>query len=222
MLVGRISVVLGCIVSLVGASPTCPLDGPVFPKPRLLSQSDAIKAAVANLTSTFANITAGAQNYSLSVQVFSADEEEPLFSVSHTAPNLPPNTTGVRRVDENTVFRLGSLTKIFTIYAFLINAGEKYWHEPVTNYIPELQAVANQSDPVSDIDWNDITLGGLATQMTGIPRECSYHARPWTPVIKLMGGRCAIGRTDPVERDEGQCGAVRVSASGPGSKTSGE
>ncbi len=88
MLVGRISVVLGCIVSLVGASPTCPLDGPVFPKPRLLSQSDAIKAAVANLTSTFANITAGAQDYSLSIQVFSVNEPEPIFALYHTAPSL--------------------------------------------------------------------------------------------------------------------------------------
>ncbi|KAI8957519.1 beta-lactamase/transpeptidase-like protein [Daldinia sp. FL1419] len=167
----KIGASIGSIVSITAASPTCPIDGPAFPKPLRPSQSEAVKAAVAILKDVFANITEQAQNYSLSVQVFSANELEPLFSLSHTAPNLPQNTTGVREVDENTVFRLGSLTKIYTIYSFLINAGDKLWNEPITKYVPELQALANRSDPVNYVAWDEITLGGLASQLTGIPRE---------------------------------------------------
>ncbi|KAI1463017.1 beta-lactamase/transpeptidase-like protein [Daldinia caldariorum] len=168
----RLGAVLGLVVSITAASPICPIDGPAFPKPLRPSQNEAIKAAVATLKDVFANITEKAHDYSLSVQVFSSNEPEPLFSLSHTAPKLASqNSTGVKTVDENTVFRLGSLTKIYTIYSFLINAGDKLWNEPVTKYVPELQALANRSDPVSYVAWDEITLGGLATQLTGIPRE---------------------------------------------------
>ncbi|KAI0134917.1 beta-lactamase/transpeptidase-like protein [Daldinia grandis] len=168
----RLGAVAGSIVSIIAASPTCPIDGPAFPKPLQPSKSEAVKAAVATLKGVFANVTAKAQKYSISVQVFSANEPKPLFSLSHTAPNLASQgSTGVKEVDENTVFRLGSLTKIYTIYSFLINAGDKLWNEPVTKYVPELQALANRSDPVNYVAWDELTLGGLATQLTGIPRE---------------------------------------------------
>ncbi|KAI2773964.1 beta-lactamase/transpeptidase-like protein [Daldinia loculata] len=168
----RLGAVVGSIVSIAAASPTCPIDGPAFPKPLQPSKSEAVKAAVETLKDVFANVTEKAHNYSISVQVFSANEPEPLFSLSHTAPNLASQrSTGVKKVDENTVFRLGSLTKIYTIYSFLINAGDKLWNEPITKYVPELQALANRSDPVNYVAWDELTLGGLATQLTGIPRE---------------------------------------------------
>ncbi|OTB01081.1 hypothetical protein M426DRAFT_223685 [Hypoxylon sp. CI-4A] len=172
MLVKKVGALVSWIVSVAVAAPTCPLDGTVFPKPVRLPEDDAFKAGLETLKASFANITAQAQNYSISVQVFSASQSEPLFALSHTAPNLASqNSTGVTTVDENTVFRLGSVTKIYTIYAFLINAGDRYWNEPVTNYVPELQAFANRSDPVNYVAWDEITLGGLAMQITGIPRE---------------------------------------------------
>ncbi|OTA84497.1 hypothetical protein M434DRAFT_83248 [Hypoxylon sp. CO27-5] len=168
MLVSQVGAILGWIVALTTAGPVCPLDGPAFPKPLRLSENEAVKNAVATLKDIFENVTSVAQNYSMSIQAFSANDPAPLFSLSHTAPNLASmNTTGVRTVDENTVFRLGSLTKIYTIYSFLINAGDKYWNEPITKYVPELQELANRSDPVNYVAWDDITLGGLATQLTG-------------------------------------------------------
>ncbi|ETS73636.1 hypothetical protein PFICI_14582 [Pestalotiopsis fici W106-1] len=173
------------LVLLAGALPlsaainNCPLDGPVFPKPTKLSSMPVIKEAVANLTNYFAqwnsNYTATA-NFSYSVQIFSAHEQDPLFTYSHTSPKLAKiNHPGVATVDENTVFRLGSLTKVFTVYNFLLNAGDEIWNAPITKYIPELAAmVANtssSSDAVYNIAWNDVTIGSLATQMSGIPRD---------------------------------------------------
>ncbi|KAI1634075.1 beta-lactamase/transpeptidase-like protein [Biscogniauxia mediterranea] len=160
------------ILSTCIAAPTCPLEGPVFPKPARLAENEVVKSAIATLTTVFANITGEAKNYSIAIEAFSANDPVPLFSVYHTAPKLATqNSTGVRQVDSNTVFRLGSLTKIYTIYTFLINAGDKIWNEPITKYVPELQALANRSDPVAYVSWDDITIGGLATQMTGIPRD---------------------------------------------------
>lgn len=172
------------LVLFAGALPfsaainNCPLDGPVFPKPTKLSTLPIIKEAVANLTQHFAawnaDYTATA-NFSYSVQVFSAHEQDPLFSSSYTSPKLATiNHPGVTTIDENTVFRLGSLTKVFTVYNFLLNAGDEIWNSPITKYIPELAAIANRSssDPIAYTAWDDVTIGALATQMAGIPRDC--------------------------------------------------
>lgn len=174
MLLKALGIVAAYTFLLCKAAPTCPLEGAVFPKPQHLATNEAIKAAVSNLTSTFEEITDSAQNYSFALEVFSArGSSDPIFSVLHTAPKLATqNTTGVKTVDENTVFRLGSLTKIYTIYTFLINAGDKLWNEPITKYVPELQALTNRSDPVVNTAWDEVTIGGLATQMTGVPRDC--------------------------------------------------
>ncbi|KAI1373289.1 beta-lactamase/transpeptidase-like protein [Hypoxylon crocopeplum] len=207
MLVSKVGVVISWIVSIAGAAPTCPLDGPVFPKALRLSESEAVKNAVATLKDTFVNITAGAKEYSISLQVFSANEAEPLFSLSHTAPNLASqNTTGVTTVDENTVFRLGSLTKIYTIYSFLINAGDKYWNEPITKYVPELQALVNRTDPVYYVAWDEITLGGLATQLTGVPREYALLGE-LTQSKETRDNVLALGFPPLAQDEKPPCGA---------------
>ncbi|XDG09870.1 hypothetical protein ABKA04_009485 [Annulohypoxylon sp. FPYF3050] len=79
MLVNIIGIAAGLIVSFAFAAPTCPIDGPAFPKPLQLAESEAVKTAVANLQ--------------------------------------------------------------------------------------------EKSDPVNYVAWDEITLGGLASQLTGIPRE---------------------------------------------------
>lgn len=178
---------LGCLSS---AAPNCPPLGPVFPKPPsdILSSSPAIISALSNLTSTFTardlDNNTGAYSTSYSIEVWSATDPSgtPLWSWHHTAPNLTrsvgngtyTNTTGVRRVDKNTVYRLGSLTKIFTIYTWLVQDGDVKWNTPITEYVPELQAVADRSsqDAVANVDWGDVTIGALASQMAGIVRDC--------------------------------------------------
>ncbi|RKU43466.1 hypothetical protein DL546_001514 [Coniochaeta pulveracea] len=174
----------------VSAAPNCPPLGAVFPKPSsaILSSSPAIISALSNLTSTFTardlDNNTGAYSTSYSIEVWSATDPSgtPLWSWHHTAPNLThsgangtyTNTTGVRKVDKNTVYRLGSLTKIFTIYTWLVQDGDVKWNEPITQYVPELQAVADKSnqDAVANVDWGDITIGALASQMAGIVRDC--------------------------------------------------
>ncbi|KAI0886634.1 beta-lactamase/transpeptidase-like protein [Annulohypoxylon maeteangense] len=114
---------------------------------------------------------------SWSIQVFSAsdkDEDTPLWSHYHTATNLlTANTPGVKSVNGDTVFRLGSVTKIFTILTFLIEAGDTYWNTPVTQWVPELELLAGkaQYDPIMNVDWDSITLQDLASHMAGIVRD---------------------------------------------------
>lgn len=81
-------------------------------------------------------------------------------------------------MDENSVYRIGTLSQMFTVYAFLIAAGEEHWDESVTKWVPEL---ANASEILNDqskyVDWNAVTLGDLAGHLSGIARDCKFPQR---------------------------------------------
>jgi hypothetical protein len=171
-------------VLLAGAGPGCPLIGPEFPPPQHLSTHPIFQQAIQNLTAVFSFIetsnTTGSSNYSYSVQVFSTNPGLPLlFERYHTAPNLPSlNSTGVKEVGPDTVYRLGSLTKVFTVLAFLSEAGDVHFNEPITKFVPELAELNAKTmgveDPLRNVDWDDVTIGSLAAQMSGIARDCKF------------------------------------------------
>ncbi|KAI5922995.1 beta-lactamase/transpeptidase-like protein [Camillea tinctor] len=158
--------------------PNCPYPGPAFPKPTNLASSDIIQTALTNLTATFNARGADPSNNpnvtSWSIQVFSASSDEPVWEHYHTAMDiLNSNNPGVKAVDGDTVYRLGSLTKIFTVMTFLAEAGDAYWNTPVTRFVPELDLLAGKSDydPILNVAWDEITLGNLASHMAGIVRD---------------------------------------------------
>ncbi|KAK8113963.1 beta-lactamase/transpeptidase-like protein [Apiospora kogelbergensis] len=162
---------------LVLANPNCPIYGAEFPKPQRLTDSAIWKTAMENLKTTFDDLDQKAVNYSFTVQLFSTNPGPPvLFERFHTAQNLPSNTTGVKKVDIDTVFRLGSVTKIYTVLAFLAETGDKYFNHPITEFVPELQDIVNRRgdgpvDELRSVKWEDITIEALLSQMSGIERD---------------------------------------------------
>jgi CubicO group peptidase (beta-lactamase class C family) len=173
------AVLLAARSSMVNGIPHCPYQGPAFPKPTNLAAAEAVQSALSGLTTTFkARETQPIMNpngTSWSIQVFSASMDTPLWEHYHTAGDLKySDTPGVKTPGPDTVYRLGSLTKIFTIMTFLIHGGEEYWNTPVTRWVPELKALASRADadPVMNVDWDSVTVGNLATQMGGIVRDC--------------------------------------------------
>ncbi|KAF2873506.1 beta-lactamase/transpeptidase-like protein [Massariosphaeria phaeospora] len=163
------------------AAPNCPLIGPEFPPPQRLSEHPIWQAAVANVTAIFqyidvSNIT-GIDTFSYSLQIFSTNPGAPILWERHrTAKDLPADTTGVKKVDGDTVYRLGSVSKVFTVLAFLAEVGDVHWNQPITKYIPELAKYAGKStssefDNVKDTNWDDITIGSLASQVSGLGRD---------------------------------------------------
>jgi len=76
-------------------------------------------------------------------------------------------------VDADTVYRIGSLTKIFTVYTFLAEAGDIHFNSPITNYVPELAALVqnNSANAINRVAWEDITVGELASHMAGIASD---------------------------------------------------
>ncbi|KAJ3568681.1 hypothetical protein NPX13_g6339 [Xylaria arbuscula] len=165
------------------AKQNCPIYGLGYPKPTNLLNSQGIKNAASALDSVFAQYIDNANNtgsdtFSYSVEVFAASEPTPLWSHYWTAKNLATmNTTGVRKIDGNTVYRIGSLSKIFTILTFLAEVGDSSWNEPIAKFIPEIAAMAaNASDnshSLTSPDWGSITIGALASQISGLMRDYS-------------------------------------------------
>ncbi|KAK4220309.1 D-alanyl-D-alanine-carboxypeptidase/endopeptidase AmpH [Rhypophila decipiens] len=177
--------VSSCLPTVLSA-PNCPPQGPVFEKPRNFATSAAIRSALANLTATFAardkdnSPSVLSNETSYSIQVFSTGPNTPnVFEWHHTAElmtsRLNASSPGVKKAGPDTVYRLGSLTKVFTVYTWLAQDGDQKWNEPITKYVPELAAAAKQGNAKSDgvryVDWDEVTVGALASQMGGIIRD---------------------------------------------------
>jgi len=168
--------IFATLQSFSNAAANCPLLGPVFPKPSNLANSPIMQAAFKNFTTFLQEKDAaveGQQN-SYSVEIFSAIDGNSPFIYHHTGANLATfNSTGVKKVDGNSVYRIGSLTKLFTAYTFLVNDGDIHWNTPVTQYVSELReiAAARDGDATTKVSWHDITLGALANHMAGIAAD---------------------------------------------------
>jgi CubicO group peptidase (beta-lactamase class C family) len=152
--------------------------GPVFPAPLNLGKTNALTSAAhmiaANLSAAIAAAQGGMDANSFAVRAISVSEAEPLFEFYHTARSI--SSVGAQKVNADTVFRIGSISKLFTVYTLLLRGGFDVFEDQVTKYIPELRRAANSPnfDPVQDVNWNDITVGALARQLSGILRDCMY------------------------------------------------
>jgi CubicO group peptidase (beta-lactamase class C family) len=114
----------------------------------------------------------------------------------------------VKKVDGNIVYRLGSVTNVFTVLAFLAEAGDIDWNQPITKYIPELAKLddrsdSNDFDSVGETDWDDITIGALASQVSGLGRDCkSLRPHCVTTSDKVLDGTLGeISQTDDLPAD---------------------
>lgn len=167
---------VGALAALSTAQ-NCPFLGPSYPPITDRSAPAFISAGVAfdkMLTDAFASGKFTANDTAYAVQVFSADSKTPIYSTYHTpTPPMQGNASKPVTVGPDTVFRMYSVSKLITVYTTLAKLGEKYWHEPVSKYIPEF-ANLQEGNPVYDADWGQITLGSLASLMSGVGRDCEF------------------------------------------------
>jgi hypothetical protein len=157
--------------------------GPTFPPPRLLITNDNFLFASSQLSSQlrssleqgktpFGNLTPGAS--SVSISMTSTAQESTIFDFNFTGSSLNVSAGGTDQVSGDSVFRIGSISKLLTVYAFLLNDGMAHWGKPVTNYVPEICQAAQRWRNNSELDyvrWEEVTLGDLASHMSGISRD---------------------------------------------------
>lgn len=157
--------------ALSQTNPTCPLLGPVFPPiQKGLAKSTAVKGAIARLTDELNKVTKEGTDTTLYVQAFSGSDK--IFSYGYAPPSTSGSLTS-GTLDENTVFRIGSVSKLVTVYALLAEVDMERLNDPITRWIPELaRAMNHRDDPVQSPRWNEMTIGQLASHMSGIERNC--------------------------------------------------
>ncbi|KAL2829128.1 beta-lactamase/transpeptidase-like protein [Aspergillus pseudoustus] len=182
-------VILSCfLVAVYAAAQICPLPGPAFPAPQASVSGTAWDRATKKFLLGLKNVYHPDLNsqkdpaidpdvISFTIQFYNARDSQPLFEYYHTATSARNNTIGVNKVDEDTVFRTASCSKVWTVLLLLIETGHATFHDPIVNYIPELrEAIETRSndrdfDELDLVSWDEVTIGELASQMSGIERQ---------------------------------------------------
>ncbi|KAI6753779.1 hypothetical protein HG531_005948 [Fusarium graminearum] len=147
----------------------CPILGPVLPSGFDLSKFEVIQEAKSSFPAIIESLlSSGAINEthtSFAINVFSTATNESLYSYYHAAEALD-DTLSTGKLDDDTIFRVGSVSKLYTAYALLANSGFDIVNLPVTMILPEL-AGNNRSEPIEKIIWEDVTIGALLSHQAG-------------------------------------------------------
>jgi CubicO group peptidase (beta-lactamase class C family) len=160
---------------------------PAFPPPVDLNANSNFQSTASRLSSAlqealnegltaFGNFTPNAT--SVSVVLRSTAQESPLFDFQFTGANLNTSAGSTSRISGDSVFRIGSVSKLLTVYALLLHGGLDHWEQPVTKYIPELKSYADHFGNGSEINyvkWEEVTIGALSSQMSGIGTNCKLR-----------------------------------------------
>ncbi|KAL8683920.1 MAG: hypothetical protein Q9186_000131 [Xanthomendoza sp. 1 TL-2023] len=145
-----------------------------FPPPILVKDEKHLQNVFIELEEAIREASSGdsilwdTNNTSFSIALTSASET--LLTTSYTAANLGNYSNDrLGRMDDQTYFRIASISKVFTVLAVLLQekAGNCSLRDPITRYVPELKDSAGPST----IKWGSITLETLASQLSGLPRE---------------------------------------------------
>lgn len=150
----------------------CPPLGPVLPAPRHPSTNDAVKSAVSALKEALDERTAAYNGSGLAIGLKSIHEDDYLLEYAHTPDHLDPR--GVDKIDSDSVFRIASVSKLFPVLAILKLKGVSL-DDAVTEYVPELKKLndeAREQNAIWAVDWDDITIGSLASHMSGVAADC--------------------------------------------------
>lgn len=154
---------------LASAVPTedCPNLGPAFVHDFDLKKTKAFKAAEAAfpevLETLFSSGAISKNTSTFSIDVFSTATNESVYSYHHIAPDNNA-TLPAGNVDDESIYRIGSVSKLYTAYAILAAAGIKVLDRPVTDYVPELLGGSG----LNTIDWDEVTIGALMSQQGGV------------------------------------------------------
>lgn len=169
--------------------------GPTYSSPFGLAQNPLIKTIGASLSSTlfetlkqdhgdFAHLDSDPSSVSITALSSNDGENTPFFDFHFSSPNQNVTAGGTRKVTKDSIYRIGSISKLFTVYLLLLQLGWTCWDDGVTRYLPELKRAAtslddNTADRVIDfVDWGQVSIGSLASQLSGIGRDCKYNPSP--------------------------------------------
>ncbi|KAK5719810.1 hypothetical protein LTR17_015099 [Elasticomyces elasticus] len=153
---------------------TCPLLAKQYPSPVGLAEDPIFKAAIASLDATLdggANVLPyNETNFSLGI--FNPSTDGFVYQYHHSDAALAASSYGTKSIDADSIYRVGSISKLLTMYIFLLAAnGDRYFNTPVLELVPELKQLASDGWNPETPDFSEITIGDLAGQMAGLARD---------------------------------------------------
>lgn len=167
----------------------CPLLGQQYPVPVQLSSNSDFHVATKQVENALkTNARAYSLNEtSLSIGMFSTSEDGLLYQYHYTDALLANSSQGARTVDANSIYRIGSISKLLTMYMFLIEDGDRHFNDPIVEHVPALREVGHAWNPITP-KWNDITIGDLAGEMAGLADDFGLEDfAPSQGIIGLFG-----------------------------------
>lgn len=150
----------------------CPFTGQIYPPPTNINHSPIWQDAVATLNEALSSSPSLELNVSsYGIKIVSLHEHSTIFEHYNKAPDHRHGKTGKTPVDGDTIFRIASTSKMLTVYALLIKCGFQCFEHPISRYVPELANLIS-TDSTEHVDWDEVTVGALASQLSGIGRDC--------------------------------------------------
>lgn len=152
------------------ASAKCYEASIAHPLPDLDPNDAVLKHAFATINTALTIAIAAPEFASTSFSIEITSSKESLWSEHHTARERNASRPDIPEVNGDALYRIASITKTFTVLGILYQheAGNLSLDDPVDKYIKELKEKQEGTIP-----WKDITLRSLASQLSGIPRECT-------------------------------------------------
>jgi CubicO group peptidase (beta-lactamase class C family) len=162
-------VLLCTLIFAAAASAGCYEASIAHPLPDLEPNDALLTHAFAAINTELMIVLAAPEFASTSLSVEVTSSKESLWSYHHTALERNASRPDIPAVNGDALYRIASITKTFTVLGILYQhqAGNLSLDDPVDNYIKELK-----EDQDGTIPWKDITLRSLASQLSGIPRDC--------------------------------------------------
>jgi hypothetical protein len=116
-------------------------------------------------------------NTTFSIALFSsntgdAESESTFWQYHYGSPALRQTSESPPNVTQDSIYRIGGLTEVFTVWSLLLTAGDQILNDPVTKHLPELSNYTEVQNTVSNVKWDDVTVGQLASHMSGVARDC--------------------------------------------------
>ncbi|KAI0546587.1 beta-lactamase/transpeptidase-like protein [Xylaria curta] len=151
----------------------CPLKGSQFPAPTGLGLEALFRNATGAIEQSIrASLTAAPYNETtFSIGMFSTTDDELLYEFHHTDPTVATSGIGTNEVDADSIYRIASITKILTVYQWLIADGDRKFNSPISDFIPQLLEYENGQNDYPAPQWDEITVNDLAMFLAGIGRD---------------------------------------------------
>jgi len=153
------------------ASATCYEPSEAHPLPKYDPNDVLLRNAFASIGRALDAVVSAPQYASTSFSVEVTSSVDTLWSHHHTALQRNASRPDAPIVNGDTLYRIASITKSFTVLGILYqhSAGNLSLDDPIEKYIGDLKGEQEGTLP-----WKDITLRSLASQLSGIPRDCSF------------------------------------------------